>query len=185
MTNKGYSIAANTLSIVENVRFAIVVDGPCRAYMRPIHRMTISQSWVLNPQGKNQAGMRLVIKQAIEALLRRPVRRPNLIFAKNQALQVRVHFYMERPPNHFTSPDTRYEAALKEQYLIQRNHTVFPDIDNLAKYLMDDPLENLVYFNDCNVCSILARKSWDNFGACRGRTEIEIVPVEFDLTNDD
>jgi len=135
MMNKGYSIAASTLSIVENVRFAIVVDGPCRAYMRPIHRMTKSQSWVLNPQGKNQAGMRLVIKQAIEALLRRPVRRPNLIFAKNQALQVRVHFFMERPPNHFTSPDTRYEAALKEQYLIQRNHTVFPDIDHLAKYL--------------------------------------------------
>jgi Holliday junction resolvase RusA-like endonuclease len=51
-----------------------------------------------------------------------------------------------------------------------------PDVDNCVKFIMDHPLEGLVYENDSAITSILAEKSWDDVGECLGRTVIEIVP---------
>ena len=57
-----------------------------------------------------------------------------------------------------------------------------PDIDNCVKYVMDTPMEGVVYENDSFVVELDVKKSWDDEGECRGRSILVAVPKYIDLT---
>ena len=51
--------------------------------------------------------------------------------------------------------------------------TICPDIDNLAKFVMDG-LNGLIYFNDSQVIKFVTYKLLDSEGDCEGRTVVQV-----------
>ena len=48
-----------------------------------------------------------------------------------------------------------------------------PDIDNLAKFVLDS-LNGIAYKDDCQVVKLVVYKLMDNAGPCTGRTIVEV-----------
>ena len=85
-----------------------------------------------------------------------------------QPLSVSIFFYFSRPKSHFK---TGKNSHLLKDYAPSW-HTSKPDVDNLAKFVMD--AMNKVYWKDdsyISTCRIV--KQYSN----TPRTEIEIIPL--------
>ena len=63
-------------------------------------------------------------------------------------------------------------------------HLIKPDIDNLAKFVLDLPLTGTIFTDDKAVTNLRVKKMYDDVGECRGRTAIEVLPNIIDLSAD-
>ena len=96
-----------------------------------------------------------------------PTARP--IYPTGVPVTVTVRFYMRRPNDHFKADDRA--KGLKR--LIPRVRPIKPDIDNLAKFVLDG-MNNLVYKDDCQVVKLIAYKLQDSDDQCEGRTVVKV-----------
>jgi Holliday junction resolvase RusA-like endonuclease len=84
---------------------------------------------------------------------------------------VAIHIvFCIRPPNSFFVSNNR-SNPLCEQHSPVTAHTGTPDIDNLAKFVLD-ALTGVVYKDDKQVAKTLQLKVWDNKAPHNGRTLI-------------
>jgi Holliday junction resolvase len=138
---------------------------------------------IWNPSDEDQELMRQCIEGAIRPRLD-AAGRP-LFFQSKTSLSVDLVFYMPRPNCHFQAGTER----LFENVCLQYRTTDYirtPDIDNLVKFVLDKPLEGIVYGNDSHITGIRARKTFDNVGDCSGRISIDVAsaPVSFPIDVD-
>ena len=82
---------------------------------------------------------------------------------------VDIKFYMRRPNEHFKGKDR--SKPLKTGLPIA--HTIAPDIDNLAKFVLDG-MNKLVCQDDKQVVKLTALKLYDSEGGCDGCTVVEV-----------
>ena len=86
-----------------------------------------------------------------------------------------ITFYMPRPKNHYRTG--KYSHLLKKDS--PKLHIVKPDIDNLAKFVMD-AMQGILWDDDCYVCALEARKVYSD----KPRTEIEYWQLKEKENND-
>jgi Holliday junction resolvase RusA-like endonuclease len=85
-------------------------------------------------------------------------------------LYVKIDFYFSRPKSHYRTGKNSHE--LKDNAPL--HHTSKPDVDNLAKFVMD--AMNKIYWKDdsfissCHITKYYSRNP---------RTEIEIFPIDY------
>ena len=103
-------------------------------------------------------------------------------FEEGTALHVNLVFHMHRPASHFKIDRGRSLESLKENFRYCQ-HIRTPNVDNMVKFVLDSPLDGVIYKNDSHVISIGARKCYDNVGECLGRTSIEVFAAN-GLEND-
>ena len=107
-----------------------------------------------------------------------------LLFKKDAALVAKVTFFRPRPMSHFDKDGLRSVQNLTGKWMEECGKwtycTSVPDIDNMSKFVLDEPLEGLIYANDKNVVELFCRKKYDSVGECYGRTMITVrrVPVK-------
>ena len=87
---------------------------------------------------------------------------PNKMLKGN--IMLSITFYMPRPKSHYRTG--RYKHLLKKDS--PKLHIVKPDIDNLAKFVMDS-LQGILWDDDSYICALEARKVYSD----KPRTEIE------------
>ena len=95
--------------------------------------------------------------------------------AKQESLEISVWFYLERPAEDFVNK-TRYGGRLKPDKALMRLAPVKPDVDNLAKFVLD-AMTGVVYGDDKQVVTLHLMKLRDNIGECRGGTYIRIKEI--------
>jgi Holliday junction resolvase RusA-like endonuclease len=110
-----------------------------------------------------------------------------IFFPEAVPLKVVVKFYMPRPDNHFPRRDA-FSLALPN--LVDRMidnvfsryrstpHLRTPDADNMVKFVLDHPLQGVIYANDSFVTEITAEKMFDDTNECTGRTYIAVTKAE-------
>ena len=171
--------------------FQCIVYGSPRALQRPRffqrrspavgrpvrnHRNT----GVYNPSFALQAEMRDLIVSALPQT-------PGIFFPEAVPLKLVVKFYMPRPENHFPRKDAisrtlpNFVDRIIDNVLPRYRstpHLRTPDIDNMVKFVLDYPLQGVVYANDSFVTEITAEKMFDDKNECTGRTYIEVTIAE-------
>ena len=95
------------------------------------------------------------------------------IFNSNQPVSVHIKFYMRRPNSHFKKSSRLEELKARLPFA----HVVHPDIDNLAKFVLDG-MNKLVYYNGKQIAKLVFHKLFDSEGDCNGRTVVEVLPFE-------
>ena len=136
----------------------------------PLPRMRHWRKGFYNPARKEMAAFRIAVME------QNPGVKCGTIFKKNVPVVVTVKFYMRRPNDNFRGGN-RLGGVLKS--LVAFVKPIRPDIDNLAKFIMDG-MNGLVYADDCQVVKLVAYKLVDCEGSCGGRTVVEVV--EFNET---
>lgn len=176
-----YNVIPGSVVVIPGIRFTVEVTGPVKALPRPLFVCRIvngvEKKWIVNKAKDDQRKLRQVIEQSLP-----PDIKGRMIFLPGTPLMLKAKFFHERHKNHFVG-GKRDVTMLKGEYkngmqsfMIQK-----PDVDNCVKFIMDFPLEGLVYENDSAIISISAEKHWDDVGECFGRTVIEIVPSYIEL----
>ena len=187
-----YTITPNSLNVVLGIRFCIEICGYVKALRRPmclLKKMFFNRlvPYMINPSAQAQLKMRKEIKCKIESYL--PLHLHGvLIFPPKTPLLLQVTFFIQRPDSHFKNgkrDDTGVSNLKKKYKAASKFHTQPPDIDNRVKFILDSPMEGVVYQNDSAIVDIKCEKVWDNKGACKGRTRIVLLAKEIDLTVDD
>ena len=57
-----------------------------------------------------------------------------------------------------------------------------PDVDNcVKKFVMDSPMEGVIYKEDCTIVKAIIEKHWDGQGECRGCTKLVCLAQTIDL----
>lgn len=102
-----------------------------------------------------------------------PATRHGTIYGPRDALTITLIFNMLRPQRDFVNSDRHRE--LKTSALLRTVPPTGPDIDNLAKFVLD-ALNELVFPDDRQVVELVCFKFRDNEGECLGRTEVKIAP---------
>jgi Holliday junction resolvase RusA-like endonuclease len=126
-------------------------------------------SWQSNLRHYNPATKKLkLFKQAVLAAI--PETGLGYIYPNGVPVTVTIICYMKRPNSDFTN-NQRGLGRLKSIIPLARPYV--PDIDNLAKFVLDG-LNRLVYEDDRQVVKLVACKLQDNDGECQGRTLITI-----------
>ena len=80
-----------------------------------------------------------------------------------------VHFYMKRPKSHYRTG--KFSNMLKKESPM--HHVTKPDIDNLAKFLLDCSNGTIIK-DDSQVFQLSASKTYDD----EPRTEFTIISTE-------
>ncbi|KAL7580001.1 hypothetical protein ACA910_004991 [Epithemia clementina (nom. ined.)] len=96
------------------------------------------------------------------------------------ALAMTIVFRTKRPLNHFVS-NTRgrsLKASAPSAWSLTRT-----DVDNLAKFVLDS-LNELLYEDDHQICSLCVTKVLDNQDQCLGSTEVSISVVPNNKNHD-
>ena len=101
-----------------------------------------------------------------------------IVFPGGLVLAVTVWFYMQRPNDHFVG---RRRAPGNLSMRITQNLPWYqssrgPDIDNLAKFVLD-AMTHRVYKDDGQVVKLVAYMPHDNHACCMGRTIIQVQPI--------
>ena len=136
-----------------------------------------------NPNASKQRALRKCIRDGLRAQGIGNDDEP--LFQRGAPLEARLVFYLPRPKHHFKQEildsglPTRV-GEVKAQFLdrtsLQYYCTKPPDIDNLAKFVMDTPLKGIVFHDDRLVVKGFFSKDFDIFGTCtEGHTEITIA----------
>jgi Holliday junction resolvase RusA-like endonuclease len=181
MACEEYKITAGSVIAIPGIRFAIEVSGPVKALPRPLFMCRtvngVEKKWIVNKAMNHQRKLRQVIEQSLPEDVKGRV-----IFLPGTPLMLKAKFFHGRHMNHFVGRE-RDVSMIKDEYKNGKQSFMVkkPNVDNCVKFIMDYPLEGLVYNNDSAVISIVAEKSWDNVGECLGRTVIEIVPAYIEL----
>lgn len=96
----------------------------------------------------------------------------SVLFERNIAVKVNIWFYLKRPASDFKGR-RREEGNLKQSSVAMTAAPKGPDIDNLAKFVLD-ALTGVAYADDRQVVQLSLWKLQDNFQTCTGGTYIEI-----------
>lgn len=99
-----------------------------------------------------------------------PMLSSGILFERNQPLAVHIIFYMRRP-NHDFRGRIRGNGRLKTTSSIVASCK--PDIDNLAKFVLDS-LKGVAYADDSQVVKLVLYKIMDSEGECNGATKVHI-----------
>jgi Holliday junction resolvase RusA-like endonuclease len=130
-------------------------------------------SWQSKLKHYNPATKKLkLFKEAVLAAI--PETALGYIYPNGVAVTVTIICFMKRPNTDFTNSQ-RGLGRLKSMIPVAR--PCVPDIDNLAKFVLDG-LNRLVYEDDRQVVKLVACKVLDNEGECQGRTVITISAFE-------
>jgi hypothetical protein len=175
-----------------NCLFKAIIHGNPRALQRP--RMSMPRMLrfrrsssrghgirLFNPSHGEQLAMRNLIEDALETTINGTAGGDSgFFFEEGTALHVNLVFHMHRPASHFKIGRGRSLESLKENF---RNcqHIRTPDVDNMVKFVLDSPLDGVIYKNDSHVVSIGAHKCYDIVGECLGRTKPLAILFEMDL----
>lgn len=146
--------------VVANTSHKLELDGAPNAQERP----RIGKCGFCNPNSKAKAAFRAKIKEGIS---------DNPIFKEWQPVAVEIKFHMRRPNTHFKSKDRL--KALKA--ITPFAHVSCPDIDNLAKFVLDG-MNGLVHHDDKQVVKLVVHKLFDLEHGCEGRTVIDIAKFD-------
>ena len=95
---------------------------------------------------------------------------PDVYFGKEVPVAVTINFYLRRPDRDFVGGSRG--GSLKSKSAYSPNG---PDIDNLAKYILD-ALTGIIFYDDKQVVKLVAYKMRDSKGFCEGMTEVEVSP---------
>lgn len=101
-----------------------------------------------------------------------PETRQGLLFAAGDSISTTIQFYIRRPDKDFVSSN-RPRAMLKRVALGRSASPTGPDVDNLAKFVLD-ALNGLVYPDDRQIVKLVVLKLRDNEGECHGRTVVNL-----------
>ena len=93
-----------------------------------------------------------------------------ILFERNQPIAVDITFYMRRPNHHFRGR-IRGNGRLKTTSGMVT--ACKPDIDNLAKFVLDS-LKGVAYADDSQVVKLVLYKIMDSEGECNGATKVQI-----------
>ena len=96
------------------------------------------------------------------------------LYARGVPVQMEVKFYMRRPNSDFRG-GRRTGGVLRS--LLPNARPIRPDIDNLAKFVLDAS-NGLFYDDDRQVVKLTLYKLLDNAGECEGRTVIHCSECE-------
>ena len=91
-------------------------------------------------------------------------------FGRGVAVEMEVKFHCKRPNSDFVG---NVRGAGRLRSWLPRVRPIRPDIDNLAKFVLDG-LNGLVYHDDRQVVRLVATKLLDCEGDCAGRTSIVV-----------
>ena len=131
---------------------------------KPMPRMRHWRNGFWNPAGDAMQAFRLQI------LGQNPACNYGVIFGRGIAVAVTIYFYLRRPNTDFRRSD-RLAGLLRN--MVARIRPIRPDIDNLAKFVLDG-LNGLVYRDDSQVVKLVLYKLMDSQGDCGGRTVVEV-----------
>jgi hypothetical protein len=126
-------------------RLKIILSGRPRAQQRPrIGRVSNGNRprvHFYNPSYQAQDQMKQVLQ---EVIMRDPnihddvTRRDGLFFFPEAApLKAVIKFFMPRPKSHFRRNSLRSASNLTEAAVARRDHKYRPDLDNMAKFVID------------------------------------------------
>jgi len=139
---------------------ACVMHGKPESQGRPRKCRNI---WV-NPNARHQKEVKRTLKDAC----------PGMLFVGGTSVPVEVGFYFPHPKHHFKKGFvSRCREALAHFGFVQRTPAAGPDIDNLAKFVLD-AMNGIVHEDDRQVVESLASKHKDNHGTMDGRTIIKV-----------
>ncbi len=107
-------------------------------------------------------------------------------FNEGTAIKVKLTFFMNRPSSHFLPQANVLGAAVRAYNFVKDGlkyifHLRTPDLDNMMKFMLDLPMEGVIFKNDSNMTAIEATKTFDNIGECNGQIQIEVFPAAFVL----
>jgi Holliday junction resolvase RusA-like endonuclease len=94
------------------------------------------------------------------------------LISKGTPVKMSIKFFIKRPLTDFKRTQ-RAEGNLKARAQSNCYCPIAPDIDNLAKFVLD-ALNGLVYSDDRQVVVLSIVKYRDSMGLCEGRTEVEV-----------
>lgn len=172
----------DVITDVDNDELEMIVYGNPRAHQRPrfFHGRGLfgrGRGHVYNPDHRLQMQMRDLVQGALAPNLH-PIHNPTF-FTVESALQVELDIFMKRPDTHFIRQNGELLRTFDNLRPQSRDllHLRTPDIDNIIKFILDSPLQGVVYANDSRVVRITAAKSWDNEENCNGRVHIRIKKI--------
>ena len=117
-----------------------------------------------NPKTSEMAAFRKEVRRQV------PSCQHGLVFKEDAMVAVTIRCCLKRPNTDFKG-GIRAENNLKSN--IPKAVPIRPDIDNLAKFVLD-AFNGLIYKDDCQVVSLKVVKIRDNEGECNGSTEVTI-----------
>ena len=88
------------------------------------------------------------------------------------SFSVSLHFYFQRPKSHFGS-GVKTKNILKDSS--PKKHKAKPDLDNLAKSVLDCLTNMSFWIDDSQVTELKIRKDWND--VCAEGMHIEIKPL--------
>ena len=150
------------VDLTESNVFAFEVSGNPKA----LPRMRYFRNGFYNPARNNMHAFRAAVQQILPLTVHGP------IFGKGVSVTLTVKFYMKRPNSDFVH-DQRMAGNLRAALPITK--PIRPDIDNLAKFVLDS-CNGILYHDDCQVVKLVTFKLRDNRGDCMGRTVVEVSP---------
>jgi Holliday junction resolvase RusA-like endonuclease len=103
-----------------------------------------------------------------------PATKLGILFGASVTLSITITFYLRRPNSDFKG-GKRLGGILKG--MAPCTQPVSPDIDNMAKFVLDG-MNGLVYADDRQVVRLVLLKLLDTKRECEGRTLVEVT--EFD-----
>lgn len=113
--------------------------------------------------------MNLLRNQIKEAF---PEANHSCMFPKGTPVKLEVMFFLKRPEADFKK-GKRGVDSLTKKAMSWLWAPITPDVDNLAKFVMD-ALSGLVYHDDRQVVLLVAQKKRDNVGHCMGHTTVRV-----------
>jgi len=169
-----YNITPGTLRVSQGTEFAVEVTGKVYGFARPFTRLLGKSRWVVNPAQKKQDAMRKAIAAALlERANDAGENNASLVFPPRVALLLRATFFYHRPNSHFITGRTRQFSNLRPAST-GVDMVECPDLDNMVKFIMDRPLEGVVYGDDRTIVKMEIEKLWDDKDECTGRTYITV-----------
>ena len=105
-----------------------------------------------------------------------PAAKNQVLFKDGVCISITMVFYLPRPTMDFVG-GRRAPGNLKPSSLIKRFLPLHPDIDNLAKFVLD-ALNKVVYTDDKQIVKLVAYKLRHNDMSCCGGTRV--VVAKFD-----
>ena len=106
-------------------------------------------------------------------------------FHEGTAIKVKFTFFVNCPSSHFL-PQANVGPGVRAYNFVKDGlkfifHLRTPDLDNMMKFMLDLPMEGVIFKNDSHVTTIEATKAFDNIGECNGRIQIEVHAAAFEL----
>jgi len=140
-----------------------------------LRRPRFFQKGIWNSNKKEMTAFQAAVKSAVPAV------KNGVLFEKDSMISIKMVFYLPRPAGDFVG-GRRRPGNLKPSSIMQRFFPIYPDIDNLIKFVFD-ALNKLVFEDDKQVVKLVAYKLRDNNMSCDGGTRITMSKLDCEEGN--